>query len=114
MQRPDELLHSRAQQNGVKPLPLFRSEAILHQQQKSLGEIILIRPLSLTLLTSLVVAIVGLALGFLLLGRYPEKVRLSGALLPPADNVAGSYNTGLRTEFYLPGSRLPALRPSMP
>ena len=114
MQRPDELLHSRPQQNGIKPLPLFRSEAILQQQQKSLGEIILIRPLSLALLTSLVVAIAALALGFLLLGRYTEKVRLAGSLLPPADNVAASDTTGLRAELYLPGSRLGVVHPGMP
>lgn len=113
MQRPDELLHSRAQQNGVKLLPLFRSEAILHQQQKSLGEIILIRPLSLSLLTSLVVAIVALALGFLLLGSYTEKVRLSGSLLAAPDSVAGSYS-GPRAELYLPGNRLAVVRPGMP
>jgi hypothetical protein len=113
MQRPDELLHSRAHQNGVKPLPLFRPEALLHQRQKSLGEIILIRPVSLTLLTSLVIAIVALALGFLLLGGYTEKVRLSGSLLPGPHDVTGSNPGAPQAELYVPASRLAQVRPGM-
>ncbi|HKD79200.1 MAG TPA: hypothetical protein VKH81_05865 [Candidatus Angelobacter sp.] len=105
MQRRDEILDSRAHQNGAKPLPLFRPEAILHQQQKSYGEIILIRPLSLTLLTSLAVMIIGLAAAYLFLGSYTEKVRISGALL------AKSNDNQLRAELYVPGRWLASVQP---
>lgn len=105
MQRRDEVLDSRAHQNGAKPLPLFRPEAILHQQQKSYGDIILIRPLSLTLLTCLAVTIIALGAAFLFLGRYTEKVRVSGALL------AKSNDTQLRAELYVPGRWLGSIQP---
>lgn len=104
MPRPDEILDSRAHQNGAKPLPLFRPEAILHQQQKSYGEIILIRPLSLTLLTGSAVLVIGLVAAFLVLGRYTEKVRVSGAL-------AKSNDSQLRAELYIPGRWLASVQP---
>jgi hypothetical protein len=111
MQRPDEILDSRAHQNGAKPLPLFRPEALLHQQQKSYGEIILIRPLSLTLLTWLSLVILALAGAFLLLGRYTEKVSVFGALLAPPAAATNLNNAPLRAELYVPAHWLVAVQP---
>ncbi len=113
MQRPDEILDTSAHHNGVQPLPLFRPEAILHQQQKSYGEIILIRPLSLTLLTCLALVIIGLASAFLLLGRYTEKVRVSGTLMTASSEAANSSGTEIRAELSVPQRLLVSIRPGM-
>ena len=110
MQHPDEIRDS-TQDNGDKPLPLFRPEAILNQQQKSYGDIILIRPLSLTLLTVLALAIVALASAFLLLGHYTEKARVSGALLAEPAGASSSNSAGLRAELYVPSRLLASVEP---
>lgn len=65
-----------------QPLPLFRAEALAAQQHKFYGEILLIRPLSLTLLVWLGIGISAAVLGFLLLGTYTEKAHVDGVLLP--------------------------------
>src|SRR5215470_17722513 len=93
---------SRASHNGGNPLPLFRQEALLHQQQKFYGDIILIRPLSLTLLAWLALAIVALAVGLLWFGRYTEKLRL------PISLPAGAAN---QVELQVPGRWLPVVQP---
>lgn len=110
MQHPDEIRDS-AQHNGDKPLPLFRPEAILNQQQKSYGDIILIRPLSLTLLTGLALGIVALAAAFLLLGHYTEKARVSGALLAEPAGASNANGAGLRAELYVPDRLLASVEP---
>jgi hypothetical protein len=110
MQHSDETRDS-AQHNGDKSLPLFRPEAILNQQQKPYGDIILIRPLSLTLLTGLALVIVALAAAFLLLGHYTEKARVSGALLAEPAGASNSNDAGLRAELYVPGRLLTSVEP---
>lgn len=61
---------------------LFRPEVLESRRASWVGEIQLIRPLSLTVLTGAVVA-AALALGgFLALGEYTRKVRVSGVLVP--------------------------------
>ena len=69
-------------ESSSQPLPLFRAEALAAQQQKFYGEILLIRPFSLTLLVWLGIGISTVALGFLLLGTYTEKAHVGGVLLP--------------------------------
>lgn len=98
---------SRTHQNGSGPSPLFRPEAVLYQQQKSYGEIILIRPLSYTLLTWLAVSIVGVLLGIFLFGHYTEKVHFPGRVA-----AAGSAGgPGLRAELSVPERWLPLVQP---
>lgn len=111
MHRPDELPDSRENHNGDKPLPLFRPEAILNQQQRSYGEIILIRPLSLTLLTCLALVIIALAGAFLLFGHYTEKVRVSGTLLATPSAAASTTDAPLRAELYIPARLLSSVHP---
>lgn len=61
---------------------LFRPEVLESRRTSWVGEIQLIRPLSLTVLTGTVVA-AAVALGaFLWLGEYTRKVRVSGVLMP--------------------------------
>jgi membrane fusion protein len=61
---------------------LFRPEVLESRRTSWVGEIQLIRPLSLTVLTGAVV-VAAIALGaFLWLGEYTRKVRVSGVLVP--------------------------------
>ena len=66
----------------MKPISLFRPEALEGRQQAWLGSIQLIRPVSLAVLTTFVLAVV-LAVGVLLVeGRYTRKAHVSGYLVP--------------------------------
>jgi len=61
---------------------LFRPEVLESRRTSWVGEIQLLRPLSLTVLTGAVTA-AALALGaFLALGEYTRKVRVTGVLVP--------------------------------
>ena len=96
---------SRTHSNGTPPLPLFRPEAVLYQQQKSYGDIILIRPLSLTLLSGLAISIVASALAFLFFGHYTERIHLQGAL------IAAPANANIQAELYVPQRWRSAVHP---
>ncbi len=61
---------------------LFRREVLESQQTSWIGEIQLVRPLSLTILTGAVVLAVLAVGAFLALGEYTRKVRVSGVLVP--------------------------------
>ena len=62
--------------------PLFRREAIDHQRQRLLGEVLVAQPLSFALLTALLgLATLGI-LVFLVLGDYARKERVKGYLVP--------------------------------
>lgn len=61
---------------------LFRQAALENRQAKLLGEIILIRPLSFTLLTTGALAIAGLLLAFLIFGSYTKRSTVAGQLMP--------------------------------
>lgn len=61
--------------------PLFRPEAVDGQRQSWLGGVRLIRPLSLTLLTSFAVSVAALVFTGLLVGEYTRKAHISGVLV---------------------------------
>lgn len=61
---------------------LFRPEALSHHQREWLGSIQLIRPVSLTVLTLLVVITTVVVAAFLMLGEYTNKAHVSGYLAP--------------------------------
>lgn len=61
---------------------LFRPEVAAGQRQSWLGQVQLVRPLSLTLLTAAVVCLLVLVLAFLFLGEYTRKARIGGVLVP--------------------------------
>jgi len=61
---------------------IFRREALQAQQTSWIGEIQLVRPLSLALLTGGVVGAVLAVGAFLALGEYTRKVHVSGVLVP--------------------------------
>lgn len=59
---------------------LFRPEAIAGQRQSWLGEVRLVRPLPLTVLTVWAVGVAALLAGFLVAGEYTRKTQLGGSL----------------------------------
>jgi membrane fusion protein len=61
---------------------LFRPEVAEAQRQSWLGQVQLVRPLSLTLLTAAVLGVLTLVLAFLFLGEYTRKARIGGVLVP--------------------------------
>lgn len=63
-------------------LPLFREEV---RQQRSggwLGDIVLVRPMSHAILTSMVVVVLLATLAFVAWGEYTKKARVSGYVVP--------------------------------
>ena len=61
---------------------LFRPEVLERRQRDWLGNIQLTRPVSLTVLTVLVVVAAVVLMVFLALGQYTSKARISGVLVP--------------------------------
>jgi membrane fusion protein len=61
---------------------LFRTEAVDAQRQSWLGQVQLVRPMSLTLLTVGVLVCLALVVAFLFLGEYTRKARIGGVLVP--------------------------------
>ncbi|HKW82988.1 MAG TPA: HlyD family efflux transporter periplasmic adaptor subunit, partial [Burkholderiaceae bacterium] len=61
---------------------LFRPEALEHRQRDWLGSIQLVRPVSLALLTALVVVVAAAVAAYLVWGEYTRKARVSGYLVP--------------------------------
>lgn len=102
-------------QTDAQPLPLFRPEA-LAAQEKGHGEVLRIRPLPLAFFPWLAITMAAVALAYLLIGHYTEKVRVTGFvsadpgradrprafLLVPARWV-GAFAPGDRVEVRCPG-----------
>lgn len=61
---------------------LFRPEALEHQRQAWLGDMQLLRPLSLRLLTTAVLLMLAAVIAFLWWGEYTRKARVAGVLVP--------------------------------
>ena len=61
---------------------LFRPEVIEHRQSQWLGNIQLLRPVSLHVLTALAVGAAVLMASYLWLGEYTRKARVTGFLVP--------------------------------
>lgn len=86
-----------------KPLPLFRVEAIAAQQQRYYGEILLIRPFSLSLFFWLGMGISTVVLGFLLFATYTERIQAAGI-------VVSKDNTTSQAEVYAPAAAMKFIR----
>jgi hypothetical protein len=87
-------------------LPLFRREA-LAAQDRTHGEILLIRPFSLMFFTWLLLGIAAAGIGFLVAGHYDETARVSASLTSDDSLPASSP----RAVFYIP-SRARGLMPT--
>ncbi len=83
-------------------MTLFRQQALSHQSNKLLGEVILIRPLSFALLTTALVIIVVVIMAFLLYGKYGRRETVSGYLLPDKGvvNIYAPY-LGIAEKTYI-------------
>ena len=110
MPLPGQSFGTADRHNSVGPLPLFRPEALAGQQQKFYGEIILIRPFSLLLLSWFAVGITSAVLGFLLLGHYTERAHVSGVIAASAAETRAS-SENLEAYFYVPGHLIGRVHP---
>jgi membrane fusion protein len=61
---------------------LFRPEAVDAQRQGWLGQVQLVRPLSLTVFTVGVLVVLALVIAFLFVGEYTRKARIAGVVVP--------------------------------
>src|SRR5437879_625796 len=103
-------LESETDPGGVPSLPLFRPEALESRQQRLYGDILLIRPFSLTLLAGIAIALAVSAVGFLLLGHHMQRVRVDGTLiLVKISTAANSKSIGVAT-LLVPQRALPFLQ----
>lgn len=66
---------------------LFRAEALAARHVNWLGEIVLARPLSFTLLSILAGTSAALLLGFLVWGQYTKRINVTGQLWPDSGLV---------------------------
>jgi membrane fusion protein len=78
---PDRL-PAQSDEPAVGRLPLFRPEALNQRRDKPYGEIILLRPLTLSLLLWLALGLVSAMVAFLIFGQYTNKAHISGVLIP--------------------------------
>ncbi|MGH8607030.1 MAG: HlyD family secretion protein [Gammaproteobacteria bacterium] len=61
---------------------LFRQEVLEFQRQQSLGEVVVVRPLSFRLLTAIAISIGIAVIGFAFWGEYTRKAHVQGYLAP--------------------------------
>jgi membrane fusion protein len=95
------------------PLPatrkLFRDEALAHHQEKFWGEVMVSRPLPLTLLTLAAVTVAALIAAYLAWGEYSRKVKVTGYLSPQVGVVrVASAHAGVHTYLLEEGSTVKA------
>lgn len=74
--------------------PLFRNEVSIHAQQAWLGRIVLIRPISFTMLVGVAGLMAIAVLFYLWFGQYTKKATVSGMLVPDAGLVKVSSPQG--------------------
>jgi multidrug efflux pump subunit AcrA (membrane-fusion protein) len=91
--------------------PLFRPEAIEGQRQSWLGEVRLVRPLSMSVLTALALGVAALVVGFLFVATYTRQARLEGALTA---EPGATRAPALRAMLYAPPATVGQLRADQP
>ena len=79
---PRQVDEEPGQANTRMSTPLFRKEALENHQSRWLGEVVLIRPLALSVLAALAALFGGLLLLFAFLGEYTRHSTVPGLLLP--------------------------------
>lgn len=87
--------------------PLYRPEVIEAKRNRWLGRLIVRQPASHWVLTWCAIALVGVAIAFLAVGEYAQKVRVDGQLVAdpgPAGIAApgAGVPAALEAELYLP------------
>lgn len=72
----------------MKPsTPLFRTEAMAARQVNWLGEIVLVRPVSFTVLTLIAVSFAAVVITFFVCGSYTKRSTVQGQLVPSAGQL---------------------------
>lgn len=66
---------------------LFRREALIAKEVRWLGHIVMVRPLSFSVLTLLSIAIAALIAGVLFFGTYTKRTAVHGQLLPATGQI---------------------------
>jgi hypothetical protein len=89
---------------------LFRPEAVEGQRESWLGDVRLVRPLSLTVLTAFAVGVAVLLIGFLFVGEVTRKAQLAGVLVASPGNGAAP----LQVLLLAPPGTVGLLRPDQP
>jgi membrane fusion protein len=69
-------------------LPLFRKQAVDHQRERLYGEIILVQPISFSLLTVFLVLSTAVAVIYLITNSYAKKEKVAGIIVPQQGLVA--------------------------
>lgn len=72
---------------GDAPHPLFRTAALDAQRTKTLGDIVLVQPVTYSMLAAVAGIIAALIVGFLVFGQYTRRVTVAGQLVPLAGMV---------------------------
>ena len=93
-----------------QPLPLFRPEA-LAAREKLQGEILSIRPFSLSAFLVLVGGVVTCALGFLLFSQYEPRATVPGAISSVTTDTGRQKDASPKATFYTPGKWIQNIRP---
>jgi hypothetical protein len=86
---------------------LFRREAVEGQRQSWLGDVRLVRPLPVTLLTAFAVGVAASSLTFLFVGEMTRKARLTGVLVTASAEAGGP----LQAQLFAPPEAVGLLRP---
>lgn len=76
------LLPSKQERITVAPTPLFRRAAVDASPAKWLGEILLVRPLSFFMLTTMAMVMSILIISFMLFFSYTKRTTVAGQLVP--------------------------------
>ena len=79
---------------------MFRQEALDAKKSTYLGEIVLIRPISFTFLTTIAAGISATLLAFLFFGEYTQKAKASGYIAPSQGLIkVSAQQAGIITEL---------------
>lgn len=83
-------------------MSLFRKEAVEHQKDRLMGDVILLQPLSFAVLTIIALVIAGMIIGMLFWGTYARKETVRGYLVPDKGVVkVFAPSTGTVTDIFV-------------
>lgn len=89
--------------DSASPLPLFRPE-VLAARQNFHGEVLLIRPFSLSFLCLIGIGIAAVTVGFFSLAPYTPTARVQGDVSFDTSRDAGPSRSHLTASFYVPAA----------
>lgn len=75
---------ARLDDSGRRAIELFRREVLEARREKALGEVLLVQPISTTVLTVVSLAVAAIMIVFSFWGEYTRKAHVSGYIVPTA------------------------------